>query len=184
MRGESGVGSGKSLTPLSRMHWANLRAPSCSWAFLLWPVNPGGSRSLHASIAFFHAALFESSDEPFSYAIDGELARRVRVREPLDTVIAHALGELHALRGNVAAGDGGTGIGLGGCDGGGGDGLAGDRGLGDGAGGCVCATARGDEDEQAEGKESGNAAGHVPIQVGAVLPARMGFSIRRRYAHA
>ena len=30
------------------------------------PMNPGGSRSLHAPMAFFHAAVLGSSDEPFA----------------------------------------------------------------------------------------------------------------------
>src|SRR5207253_2265131 len=37
-RGASGAGSGKSFTPLSRMHWANLRAADCCSALRLYPV--------------------------------------------------------------------------------------------------------------------------------------------------
>ena len=66
MRGPVGVGSGKSGTPLSRMHWANLRAFSCSWALLLWPMNPGGSRALHALMACLNTAALGSTDEPFA----------------------------------------------------------------------------------------------------------------------
>src|SRR5690348_2117459 len=64
--GPSGSGSGKSFTPLARTHWANLRAFACSWGLLLWPVNPAGSRSLHALRACLKAALLVSSDEPFA----------------------------------------------------------------------------------------------------------------------
>ena len=64
--GPFGVGSGKSFTPFSRMHWANLRAASCSWVLRLPPVNPVGSRSLHALMACLNAGVFGSSDEPFT----------------------------------------------------------------------------------------------------------------------
>ncbi|MGO9899010.1 MAG: hypothetical protein ACLP0J_04810 [Solirubrobacteraceae bacterium] len=39
MSGPFGVGSGKSFTPLARMHWANLRAAACSWRLRLLPMN-------------------------------------------------------------------------------------------------------------------------------------------------
>jgi hypothetical protein len=64
MRGPFLVGSGKSFAPLSRMHGANLRRASCSWALTLPPMSLGGCRSLHAPMAFFHAAVLGSSDEP------------------------------------------------------------------------------------------------------------------------
>ena len=48
-------------------------------------------------MACFHAGLSGSSDEPFSDPVDRQLARRVRVRELADAVVAHALGELHRL---------------------------------------------------------------------------------------
>src|SRR4029453_2300366 len=67
-RGSPLTGSGKSFTPFSRMHWANLRAADCCSGLLLPPVNPGGSRSLHAPRACFHAGLLVSSDEPFAIA--------------------------------------------------------------------------------------------------------------------
>src|SRR4029450_4698267 len=66
MRGPSAGGSGKSLMPLSRMHWANLRATFCCSGLRLWPVNPGGSRSLHALLACLNAALLGSTDDPFA----------------------------------------------------------------------------------------------------------------------
>src|SRR5262245_10838773 len=66
MRGPSAGGAGKSLMPLSRMHWANLRATFCCSALRLWPVNPGGSRSLHALLACLNAALLGSTDDPFA----------------------------------------------------------------------------------------------------------------------
>src|SRR5579872_2888079 len=68
MSGPFGVGSGKSGTPLSRTHCANARRAVLCCDVTLPPVNPGGSRFLHAPIAFFHAALFGSSDEPFTTA--------------------------------------------------------------------------------------------------------------------
>ena len=71
------VGSGKSFTPLSRMHWANLRAACCS--ALLLPGDPGlqvlqrrwtprGCRSLHAWRwpASRTPRCCVSSDEPFA----------------------------------------------------------------------------------------------------------------------
>ena len=48
------------------MHWANLRAASCCWAVLWVPMNPGGSRSLHALRACWNAGVFVFSDEPFA----------------------------------------------------------------------------------------------------------------------
>ena len=48
-------------------------------------------------MACLNAGLLVSSDEPFAICIDGELARRARVRELADPVAAHALGELHRL---------------------------------------------------------------------------------------
>ena len=62
------VGSGKSFTPVSRMHWANSRPFRCCWALLFWPMNPPGSRSLHAPMAVLNAAVLVSSDEPFAIA--------------------------------------------------------------------------------------------------------------------
>jgi hypothetical protein len=48
------------------MHWANFMRAVLCWGVTLPPVNPGGSRSLHAPMAVFHAAVLGSSDEPFS----------------------------------------------------------------------------------------------------------------------
>src|SRR5438876_8211301 len=50
------------------MHRANSRAASCSWELLWWPVNPDGSRSLHALTACLNAAEPVSRDEPFATA--------------------------------------------------------------------------------------------------------------------
>ena len=56
MRGSPLAGSGKSFTPFSRTHSANLRAADCCFG-LRFPLKaPGGARSLHASTAFFHTA--------------------------------------------------------------------------------------------------------------------------------
>ena len=61
------TGSGKSFTPLSRMHWANLRRVLLLLGrFACAPVNPGGCRSLHALMACSNAAVLVSSDEPFA----------------------------------------------------------------------------------------------------------------------
>jgi hypothetical protein len=76
MSGPFGVGSGKSGTPFSRTHWANLRAASCSWVLRLRPVNPGGSRFMHAPMARFHAGVLGLSDEPFN------IPSRVSVPDP------------------------------------------------------------------------------------------------------
>src|SRR5260221_9194134 len=65
------------------------RRASIDWALCFpSPMKPGGSRSLHALMAFFHAAVLGSSDEPALIPV-GERARRVRVRELADTVVAH-----------------------------------------------------------------------------------------------
>jgi len=64
--GPFNVGSGKSGTPLSRTHWANLRRVVNCWGVTLGPVNPGGSRVLHALMARLNAGLLGSSDEPFT----------------------------------------------------------------------------------------------------------------------
>ena len=63
-RGPSGVGSGKSGTPLSRTHWANLRRAVVCWGVTLVPVNPGGSSSLQALRACSKAAELVSTAEP------------------------------------------------------------------------------------------------------------------------
>ena len=60
------MGSGKSGTPLSRMHWAKSRRAVLCWGVTLVPVNPGGSRSLHALRACSNAAELVSTDEPFA----------------------------------------------------------------------------------------------------------------------
>ena len=50
------TGSGKSLTPFSRMHCANLSAVDCCLG-LRWPLKlPGGCRLLHAARAFSQTA--------------------------------------------------------------------------------------------------------------------------------
>ena len=50
------------------MHWANLRAADCCWGLRLLPVNPAGSRALHALMACVNAGVLVSSDEPFAIA--------------------------------------------------------------------------------------------------------------------
>src|SRR5579862_738849 len=65
-RGPFRVGSGKSGTPLLRTHCANSRRAVNCWGVTLAPVNPGGSRLLHAARARWNDALFGSSDEPFT----------------------------------------------------------------------------------------------------------------------
>ena len=97
MRGPSGVGSGKSFTPFSRMHWANLRAACCCWVVRLLPVNPGGSRSLHALMACLNAAALGSSDEPFATASMVSSPDASGSGNALTPFVAHALGELHRL---------------------------------------------------------------------------------------
>ena len=72
-------------------------APSSARASPCVPVNPGGSRSLHALMACFERRGARVHRRAVRYPVDGQLARRVRVRERADTVVAHALGELHRL---------------------------------------------------------------------------------------
>jgi hypothetical protein len=48
----------------SRMHWANLRRSASGW--VLPSKRPGGCKSLHAPMVFFHAAVLGSSAEPLS----------------------------------------------------------------------------------------------------------------------
>ncbi len=48
------------------MHWANCRAADCCWELRLLPVNPAGSRCLHALMACLNAGALGSSDEPFA----------------------------------------------------------------------------------------------------------------------
>src|ERR1700677_59640 len=64
MRGPLLVGSGKSGTPLARMHWANLRRAAVCWVVKCVGIKPAGSRLWHALMACFHAALLGSSSEP------------------------------------------------------------------------------------------------------------------------
>src|SRR3954462_2458635 len=50
------TGSGKSFTPLARTHLANRRVADCCLAVRFALNVPGGCRSLHAVVAFFHTA--------------------------------------------------------------------------------------------------------------------------------
>src|SRR5919112_5692071 len=61
IRGSPLTGSGKSLTPWSRTHWANLRLADCSLGLRLELKAPGGFRALHASTAFSHTSLVTST---------------------------------------------------------------------------------------------------------------------------
>src|ERR1700712_1604886 len=54
------IGSGKSFTPLSRTHWANLRLADCSLEVRLELSAPGGFRALQASTACSHPSLVTS----------------------------------------------------------------------------------------------------------------------------
>ena len=56
MRGSPLTGSGKSFTPLSRMHLANLRLADCCLGVRFADNVPGGCRSLQAVVACFHTA--------------------------------------------------------------------------------------------------------------------------------
>src|SRR5262245_38238060 len=55
-RGSPLTGSGKSLTPFARMHWANLRAVDNCLGLRCALKEPGGCSSLHAASAFVHTA--------------------------------------------------------------------------------------------------------------------------------
>src|SRR5258708_31109410 len=57
MRGWPLTGSGKSGTPCSRMHRANLTAADSCAEFSFALKVPGGCRVLHAATAFIHTAL-------------------------------------------------------------------------------------------------------------------------------
>src|SRR4051812_25212430 len=62
------MGSGKSFTPLSRTHWANLRLADCSLGVRFELSAPGGFRALQASTAFSHTSLVTSTpklESPF-----------------------------------------------------------------------------------------------------------------------
>jgi hypothetical protein len=50
------------------MHWANFKPADCCWELRLVPVNPAGSRALHALIACSNAGVLVSSPEPFATA--------------------------------------------------------------------------------------------------------------------
>jgi hypothetical protein len=66
MSGPFLVGSGKSGTPFSRMHRANARRAFRCRGVAFVPVNPAGSRLLHAVSARSNAAELVSTDEPFA----------------------------------------------------------------------------------------------------------------------
>src|SRR5690349_18648166 len=55
------AGSGKSLTPCSRTHWANLRLAACCFGVRFELNAPGGFSALHASIALSHTPLLTST---------------------------------------------------------------------------------------------------------------------------
>src|SRR5262249_52981656 len=54
--GSPWTGSGKSLTPCARMHWANLRAADNCLGLRCALKEPGGCSSLHARRALPHPA--------------------------------------------------------------------------------------------------------------------------------
>ena len=68
--------------------------PAAARALRLWPVNPAGSRSLHALDGLLERRGARVQRRAVRHRIDRQLARRVRVRELADAVVAHALGEL------------------------------------------------------------------------------------------
>ena len=61
IRGSPLTGSGKSLTPWSRTHWANLRLADCSLGVRFELSVPGGLRALQASTACSHTARVTST---------------------------------------------------------------------------------------------------------------------------
>src|SRR5439155_26472684 len=61
IRGSPLTGSGKSFTPWSRTHWANLRLADCSLGVRFALNAPGGWRALHASTAFVNTSLLTST---------------------------------------------------------------------------------------------------------------------------
>ena len=64
------TGSGKSFTPFSRMHSANLRLAVCCLGLRFELREPGGCRALHALTAFVHTVtvtLTPYSKSPFAF---------------------------------------------------------------------------------------------------------------------
>ena len=124
-RGAPLVGSGKSVTPCSRMHWANLRARLLLLGAPLAAREPRWLQVLARADGLLERRAARVQRRAVHHPVDGQLARRVRVRERADPVGAHALGELHRLLTGGARGAG----------------AAGSAGLGR----CVRTTARGDQ---------------------------------------
>ena len=162
MRGSPLTGSGKSFTPCSRTQSANLRRVRLLLRAPLRhsrrPAAPGPCT--HQRPAATRGAHIDPEDV---------VALRVRVREVGDAVRPDALGELHRL---VLSGERLAG----------GAGAAGGGGLGR----CVRTAARADQGDRRKGGAAGrrSVASHAAIEGSAVLPARMRFSICRRYAPA
>ncbi len=86
-----GSGSGKSFTPLSRMHWANLRAASCCSGAPLVAREPRRLQVLARADGLLERRAVRVQRRAVRDPVDGQLARRVRVRELADAVVAHAL---------------------------------------------------------------------------------------------
>ena len=97
-RGPSLVGSGKSFTPLSRTHWANSRRALICSGRRLGAREAGRLQVLARVDGLLPRRAVRVHRRAVHHPVDGQLARRVRVRERADAVGAHALGELHRLR--------------------------------------------------------------------------------------
>jgi len=69
------VGSGKSLTPLSRMHWANLRAACCLLGTPLASREPRWLQVLTRADACLKRRAVRVHRRAVRYPIDGEIAR-------------------------------------------------------------------------------------------------------------
>ena len=182
------MGSGKSFTPLSRMHWANLRRRLLLLGAPLAAREPRWLQVLARADGLLERRGARVQRRAVRYRIDGELARRVRVRELADTVAAHALGELHPLLsigGGVVAAAAAAGLPAGALE----------------PHALIRATMA-IRARAASGRSSllmfspcvwdrvhssagcwpcWSAVGHASSQGSVVLPARMRFSIRRRY---
>ena len=91
------AGSGKSFTPLSRMHWANLRRASCCSGAPLRAREPRWLQVLTRADGLLERRAVRVQRRAVRTPSMVEVARRVRVRERADPVGAHALGELHRL---------------------------------------------------------------------------------------
>src|SRR5919199_2643166 len=98
-RGSPLTGSGKSFTPLSRTHLANLRLADCCSGVRFADNVPGGCRSLQAVVARFHTAgvtLTPYSNWFFSFGSGKSLTPCARMHSANFTALSRAVSFLSA----------------------------------------------------------------------------------------